>query len=340
MQQAFVTGATGFLGAHLVCALLQKGYNVKALKRPNSSLTTFDFIAGLYFGHGTHKYSDHLAWADGDLNHYDEIESLIEPGMFVFHCAAMVSFRDSDKKQMLEVNIKGTENIVNACIAVRCRKLIYASSTAAIGKAADEAFTDESDWWDEKDRPSGYSISKYYAELEVWRGTEEGLAAVIVNPPLIIGPGDWKKNTGKFFSNAFRNFPFYTEGHHSFVYVKDVADVMIRLAESDLNAERYLLVSENLPLKQFMDMVARNFQKRSPWIKINRFIAGIAWRILGVWSFITGKEPMITRESTESSFKKVYFSNQKITRALNYQFTPMQQAVRETVNAYLHSVKK
>ena len=334
MQPIFVTGATGFLGAHLVCALLQKGYLVEALKRPQSSLNEFTFISGLYFGHDQSLVVKNLKWVDGDITEYDGLEELLQKDQTVYHCAALVSFNQADREKLFTINVKGTENIVNTCLAKGCKKLVYASSTAAIGQAEDNLVTDETNQWDEKDNPSNYSISKYYAELEVWRGIEEGLDAVIVNPPMIIGSCDWQKATGRFFINGSKNFPFYTSGSNAFVYVKDVAKAMILLAESFISAERFLLVSENMLLRDFMNDIAEAFGKKRPFIKVNPAMAGVASRWFGLVGFISGTKGLITKESAVSSFKTVQYSNQKIKDALGFKFTPIKIAIEETVASF------
>jgi dihydroflavonol-4-reductase len=334
MQPVFVTGATGFLGAHLVCALLQKGYSIKALKRPQSAMSEFDFISGLYFGQERELGVKNLEWVIGDINDYDSLEENIETGQLVYHCAALVSFSQADKALLFKTNVKGTENIVNACLEKKCGKLIYVSSTAAVGRAAPGQMSDETDEWDEKDRPSNYSISKYYAELEVWRGIEEGLNAVIVNPPLIIGPCNWQKTTGRFFINASRNFPFYTQGSNSFVYVEDVCKAMFLLAESAINSERFLVVGENMQWRDFMNTVSDAMGKKRPFIEVTPWIAGMAWRTLGVLSFLIGKRPMVTKESARSSLQKIMFSSNKLKAALNFEFTPMQEAITKTADTF------
>lgn len=334
MQPVLVTGATGFLGSHLVCALLQKGYVVQALKRPQSSLNEFTFIAGLYFGHDQSLVVKNLQWLEGDITDYNCLSDHILKDQLVFHCAALVSFHKADRENLYSTNVIGTENVVNACLYNGCKKLIYASSTAAVGKAEGDLVTNETHQWDEKDQPSNYSVSKYYAELEVWRGVEEGLDAVIVNPPMIIGPCDWQKSTGRFFINGSKNFPFYTSGANAFVYVKDVANAMIKLAESNITAERFLLVSENLKLRDFMNSIADAFGKKRPYIKVSASLTQLAWRWYSFIGFITGTKELITKESAASSLKKTKYSNEKIKKALEFQFTPIDKAVKETVEAF------
>lgn len=334
MQPVFVTGATGFLGAHLVCALLQKGYRVEALKRPQSTLNEFENISGLYFGHDQSLVVKNLKWIEGDITENENLLEYLAKDQIVFHCAGLVSFKKSDREKLFKINIIGTENIVNACIEKECKKLVYVSSTAAVGQAEENLLTDESHQWEEKDEPSNYSISKYYAELEVWRGIEEGLDAVIVNPSLIIGPCNWEKVTGRFFINGSKNFPFYTTGSNAFVYVNDVVKAMILLAEGNITAQRFLLISENLSLRDFMNKIADAFGKKKPFIKVNSWTVNLAWRWFGLVSFISGTDGLITKESAKSSLKSVRYSNQKIKEALGFEFVPIETAIKETVEFY------
>lgn len=329
MYIALVTGGTGFLGAHLICELLSNDFEVKALKRPESLLYEFNKISALYFGHDNDKLINKLTWVEGDILDYFSIERNIDNNTFVFHCAALVSFNKKDKYKLFETNIKGTANVADACLYKKARKLIYVSSTAAVGKVEEPFLTDENTLWDEKDNPSNYSISKYYAELEVWRIIEEGANAVIVNPPLIIGEGNWEKNTGIFFSNANKNFPFYTEGSNAFVYVRDVAKAMRLLALSDISAQRYLLIGENISFRKFMDMISISLNKKKPYIKINSVTSSIAWRVAAILFFFGLTKEFITKESAQSSLKKVKYSSEKIKSAIQFEFTPLQIAIEK-----------
>ncbi len=331
MQVVFVTGATGFLGSHLVCALLQKGYFVQAAKRAQSSLNEFTFISDLYFGQDKTLVVNNLKWVEGDILDYEFLLENIKKDQLVFHCAGLVSFHKSDQEKLYQMNVVGTKNMVNACLENSCKKLIHVSSTTAIGKAEGELTTDETNLWDEKDGVSNYSASKYYAELEVWRGIEEGLKAVIVNPCIIIGPGDWNRGTGLFFRNASRNFPFYTSGSNAFVSVFDVAKAMIELGQNNLNAERYLVIGENLKFQELMNLMSDALKARRPRIEINPWLAALAWRWYYLRELLTRKRGLITKESADSSFKTICYSNKKIKDALNFEFTSIKDLVEYAV---------
>lgn len=334
MQPIFITGSTGFLGAHLVCALLQKGYKISALKRPEASLKEFTFIAGLYFGHVEDLVVKNLVWVDGDITDYDSFEMHIQKDQLVFHCAALVSFDASDTDRLFCVNVNGTENIVNACLLKGVKKLIYCSSTAAVGKLEGGSLTYETQEWDEKDLPSNYSRSKYYAELEVWRGIEEGLNAVIVNPAIIFGPCDWNKASGRFFMNANNNLPFYTNGSNGFVYVKDVARAMILLSDRNITNERFLLVGQNMSFRNFMNCISDTLGKKRPSVKVSPFFLGIIWRFAKFINLFSGVKSMLTRESAASSIKNISYSNQKIKDAIQFEFTEINTAIDETVRSF------
>ncbi|NUM32793.1 MAG: NAD-dependent epimerase/dehydratase family protein [Bacteroidetes bacterium] len=334
MKIAFVTGGTGFLGSHLICELLRNNFQVKALKRPESSLNEFNYISALYFGQDNDNFKKNLNWIIGDIQKPTTYEEYIDQNTCVFHCAALVSFNKKDKYRLFESNIQGTAVIADVCLYKKCLKLIYASSTAAVGKAEENEYTDESNLWDEKDNPSNYSVSKYFAELEVWRAIEEGLNAVIVNPSMIIGAGDFNKNTGKFFTNAQNNFPFYATGSNAFVYVKDVVKAMITLALSDIKSERFLLTGSNLSFKDFFDLISKKLNKKKPTIKINRATSELAWRVSSLLSILTFSKNFITKEAAQSSVKNVKYSSNKIETTLGFEFTPIEKALDEIVEAF------
>lgn len=293
-------------------------------------MKTFDLIKDLYFGQHAEPVLKNLEWVDGDILDPSGLEELMDEKTIVFHCAAMVSFHPFDKSKIFSTNVEGTSNVVNACLGKKVKKLVYLSSSAAIGNAPYGVLTTEDHLWDEKDKPSNYAISKFYAELEVWRGIEEGLNGVMVNPPLIIGPCDWNKGTGVFFKNALKGMPFYTEGVNGFIYVKDVCKVMRLLGESEVHSERFITVSENLSYLDFMKSISDSLNKRTPGIRIGRIVTGIAWRLLHFIGLITNYKSPYTRESSASSLKKVEYSSSKLRKFIEFDPLPVSKAIEET----------
>jgi dihydroflavonol-4-reductase len=319
-----VSGATGFLGAHVVCKLLQQQRTVKALKRAGSSMDEFNYICSLYFP----KPPDQLTWAIADVLDVPALEEALDGVDEVYHCAAMVSFRQKDKETMMKTNIEGTANVVNVCLEKRIKKLAYISSIAALGREKSGTEITENTKWANSKHNSNYAISKHKAEMEVWRGVEEGLHAAIVNPGVILGSGTWTKGSCALFNMVYKGMPFYTNGINGYVDVQDVAGAAMFLMDNNRFGQRYILVSENMNMKHFLDNTATLLHRKKPFIEVNRFLAEASWISTGLVSFITGKKPAITRETARASLNKFYYNSDKI-KQLGFEFKPLKQTMEE-----------
>ena len=335
----FVTGGSGLVGSHLLFDLVSSGKQVRALIRKNSSTELTKKIFG-YYSNDSEKLMNSIDWVEGDVMDIYSLYEAMEDVDKVYHAAALVSFHASDQKEMMKTNIDGTANIVNACLYKNIKKLCYVSSIASLGRTDNDEFIDEETQWKNSGNNSKYSISKYGAEREVWRGTIEGLPAVIVNPSVIIGPGDWKKGSSQLFQQVWNGLKFYTNGVNGYVDVRDVSKAMILLMDSDIVNSRYVISSENIDYLQLFTMISGGLNKKIPSIKANLFLSQIAWRAEKLRSSITGKKPLITKETARTAFHKYYYSNEKIKKALNFEFIPMPQSISETSKLFLRENKK
>lgn len=327
----FITGATGLLGARLLLDLLKKGDQVRAFKRKNSNLNTVKKVFEYY---DSLSSFENIEWVEGDTLDILSLEKALEGIDHVFHCAAIVSFDPKDREMMMKTNIEGTANVVNACLKAGIKKLCHVSSTAALGKAKNgELITEETEW--EADGASWYSKSKYLSELEVWRGREEGLNAVIVNPCIILGPGEWGRSSTNVFTEVWKGLTFYTPGGNAFVDVRDVSKAMTQLMKSEIEGERFLVVSENMNFKDFFGIIAEALGKKPPFFKADYFTVKLGWRVTFLISLLTGKSPAVTKETARTSQKLSQFSNQKIIDALGFEFIPVERSIRETATLFL-----
>jgi nucleoside-diphosphate-sugar epimerase len=329
----FVTGGTGFLGAHLIYDLLIKGKKVRALKRVGSSIDTTKKIFS-YYTSDTGLF-DKIEWYDGDILNYSDIETGLKGCQKVYHCAGKVSFNSAEKERILRLNHIGTANIVNASIYTQIQKICFVSSIAALGRNTKNDLITEQTQWETSKYNSAYAISKYKAEMEVWRGTAEGLNAVIVNPSIILGPGNWKKGSSELFHFVAKGFPYYSEGINGFVDVRDVSKAMIKLMESDIVNQRFILNAENISYKKLFFSIADALNIPRPSKKASKFISAIAWRIEKIKSLLTSKSPLITKETARTATCIHRYSSSKIEENLNFSFIPIQQCVEDTVRRYL-----
>ena len=214
---------------------------------------------------------------------------------------------------MRQINIEGTANVVNQCISASVKKLCYVSSIAAIGEAIHNEIVTEENEWNREASNHGYAITKHGAEMEVWRGSQEGVDVVIVNPGVILGSGFWDVNTGQLFSKVANGFKFFTEGITGFVGVKDVVKAMIQLTESSVKNQQFILVSDNKSFLEIFTLIANEFGKKPPSIRISKAVSKMLRRVDAIVTFITRKKRLITKDSVNSLHGKTAYSSQKIT---------------------------
>ncbi len=330
-----VSGATGFLGAHLACYILQQGKTIRAIKRNSSSLDEFNYIFSLYFGELTdieqQNYRQKIAWKDADILDIPALEIAFDGISEVYHAAATVSFLQKHKQMMHEINVTGTTNMVNIALEKKVQKFCYVSSIAALGREKNGIAISEDSKWVESSLNSNYAVSKHKAEMEVWRAMEEGLPAVIVNPGVILGAGNWNKGSCKLFELPWKSFPFYTNGINGYVDVRDVAKAMYLLMQRpETFSNRYVLVSKNMDMQEFMHTVAGHYQKAKAKFKVTRWMAEMAWILFAIKSIFTGKEAVITKENARASLKTYFYSHKKIENAIGFSFIPMEETLLYT----------
>jgi dihydroflavonol-4-reductase len=318
-----VTGGTGLLGAYVLRELLKHGQPVKALYREAFPLLL------------TKEENDRIDWVKGDILDTTLLAEQMTGVGEVYHCAGMVSFNPAHRDRMMKINVEGTANVVNAAIEAGVRKLCHVSSVSALGRKRDDETLTEAAKWSAESNLSNYGESKYYSEMEVWRGISEGLEAVIVNPVIILGYGDWRKGSSATFRNAHEEFPWYTDGISGFVDAADVAEAMWLLMKSDISAERFILSAENLPYREVFTRMALAFGKKPPHRSVNPVLAGLVWRWEKLKSLLSGQDPLLTKETAETARRKVYFANSKVLNALpGFRFRSIAESIAEHCREY------
>ena len=333
-----VTGGTGLVGSHLLYQICQSETKVRAIKRLQSN-TEFVNQVFSYYTEKADALFQKIEWVNADLLNIPELDLAFHGITKVYHCAAWISFNPKHKTKMMHTNIESTTNVVNLCLAHRIKKLCYVSSVAAIGQPIDGGSIDENTPWENSPRNSSYALSKYRSEMEVWRGIEEGLNAVIVCPAIILGPGKWEKGSSMLFKQVWKGLSFYTSGTNGFVDVRDVANVMIQLMEGTIKSNRFILSSESIPFKKTFDYIADALGKKKAHIKIGPFISNISWRIAKIISIISRKSPIITKETVLAGNSISVYDNKKIKTALNYKFRSVKQSCKDFSMLFLKEYK-
>ena len=321
-----VTGGTGFLGSTLIKFLIEQGHTVVATKRSSSVIP--DFL----------KSSPLIRWVTADITDYFALADIFQGIKQVYHCAAKVSYQKEDAQELYLVNVEGTSHIVNLCLEFSAR-LVYVSSIAALGTSKNKQPVNERDKWEFHPKMSNYSLSKYKAELEVWRGINEGLDAVIVNPSVIMGIGAYKKGSGAIFELVNNGIKIFTAGSVGIVDVTDVSRIMVKLMNSSITGERFILNAENISNKELLERIANLLNKKAPTIKANNFMLSAAWRLSKIASKITGKKPVITEESARAASELLAYSNDKILSAIDYTFRPLNKTLQDIANTYYKNNK-
>jgi dihydroflavonol-4-reductase len=319
-----ITGGTGFLGAYITKHLVEKGYAVRAIRRSNNFPA---YIPKNIF--------DQVEWVEGDILDVVSLQDALQDIDIVIHSAAIVSFSKKEQKQMYKVNVEGTANVVNMALEKNIKRFVHISSIAALGRKTDGAHVNEEKKWEESKINTHYAKSKYKAELEVWRGISEGLNGVILNPSTILGYGDWNTGSSGIFKNVYNEFKWYTPGINGFVDVEDVAAAAILLMESDISEQRFIINGDNWPFQKLMNTMADCFGKKKPGRQTTPLLLSMAWRLEKLKSIITGKKPLLTKESAKVAHSKTYFDNAKFLQTFpQFSFTPLEQTIQKACTKY------
>jgi nucleoside-diphosphate-sugar epimerase len=313
-----VTGATGLVGSHLLVQLLQENEEVKALFRSEIQI---EKVENVFAFHNQTALFDKINWVKGDITDIPSLEFAFKNVTYVYHCAALISFDPSDEDELRKINIEGTANVVNCCIDFGVKKLCHVSSIATLGnpKEHETSITEETEW-DPEELHSDYAITKYGAEMEVWRGHQEGLQVVIVNPGVIFGYGFPKKGSDVIIQTVRNGLSFYTKGNIGIISVEDVVKCMMQLIKNDCNGERYTLVGENISTKALLDFIAEELKLKKPSIEATKLMTSIAWRMDWLISKLLNRKRKLARSTSNSSHNTTTFDTSKIESAHNFTF--------------------
>jgi len=326
-----VTGGTGLLGSHLLVELTRNNSRVRALYRNTSRIQHVQKVFQYYLKGNWQSAFEQIEWFEGDILDIPVLEDALQGIEVVYHCAALVSFSKRDFDGMMKINREGTANVVNCALDAGVKKLCYVSSTAATGGESFETVTEETKW-KQSPKTSGYSISKYSAEKEVWRGVEEGLDCVIVNPSVLFGAGNWEESSLTIFRTLDKGLRFYTSGQTGIVDARDVAEIMVKLTESAVKNERFLCVAENVPYLKLFTEIALKMGKNPPTINTPKWLLGLTWRFSWFLSKFRGNAAAITKETANTAYNVMNYDCSKVKKELNFSFRYLNDTIENTIN--------
>jgi len=331
-----VTGATGLVGSHLLWQLLQEESQVVAIRRDSSQSRLLDYVFRFYTN-DPQPFIDRIIWRIADVLDAASITAAMENISVVYHCAALVSLGKGENS-MTETNVSGTRNVTEAALAAGVSKFCFVSSIAACGTAPSHQLIDENTPFISHLHRSAYSQSKYLSEQVVWGAAIKGLNVVVVNPGVILGVSGTNKGSMQIFNQVRSGLPFFSYGGSGYVDVRDVARAMILLTKSQMSGERFILVAENCSNKEILTLMAKGFNRPSPLIGLHKNLLLIVGYCSEIAGKIFGFTPSFDRSLARSISHHSYYSNRKITDAIDFQFIPVSQTVKD-VCSYLTSKK-
>ncbi len=319
-----ITGASGLLGNFIAQRLRVAGIPFYGIKR---NATRFQ----------DNQLS--MDWKDSDILDTISLPRAIEGADAVIHSAALVSFNPADAEILYRINVEGTRHVVNACLQAGVPRLLHISSVAALGRQKGTTIINEDHKWVESKLNSDYAESKYLAELEVFRGKEEGLQIDIINPSVILAQSNWDRSSSQVFKYIWKQRPFYTKGMINYVDVRDVAEMVFRILNQKSGGERIIANGGSSAIKDFLTAIAGNLNRKAPWIEAPGVLAGVAAKLEYVRSKLTGSEPIISAESVRAAQEKFFYDNKKAINELGMQFHPLEETIQWCCDYYLKRVQ-
>jgi len=311
----FVTGGTGFVGSHILRALIKNKATVRALYRNGAD---FSLLADI---------REKIDWVEGDLLDVQTLEELVQKEHTIIHAAAMVSFHAKDKALLMKTNVEGTANLVNVCLQNQVKKFCFISSIASLGRSKD-LLIDENSLWEESNHNSQYAISKFLAEREVFRGQAEGLETVVLNPSIIIGAGNWNRSSLQLFDYVQKEHKYFPPGIINVVDVRDVVKALFVLLDKPLAyGQRFVLNGASLPYKDFFSLIAQKLSVKAPYQPLSKWKIQMALFLTKIQAIFSSKRPLITKETARTSFNKYIYRADLIKDTYHFSFEPLEESI-------------
>lgn len=335
-----ITGATGLVGTHLLAQLLEKTSSsmLKPIYRTSEKKTYCLKIIGEVYGKDTLKKAEQCAWTKGDIMNIPLMTDAFKDVSYVYNCAGFISNSPSDRRKLRKINIEGVENMVNLAIDFGIKKFLHVSSIASLGKPMKGKLITENNFKESLQNGSFYSLSKFGGEMQVWRGSQEGLNVVIVNPGVILGEGFYSSGSGKLFHEANKNFPFYLTKTTGFTDVKYLSKIMVLLMNDDVISERYIIINENRDFGEIQQNIAAQLGKKRPFIKLSK------WMLYGLWfaDLLTSffRKRLLTRDVVEGLLKSSYYDNTKLKKRFQLENNSIDTSINRIAQHFIKTMNK
>lgn len=335
-----VTGGTGLIGSHLLLELALRRRPIRALKRPSSDTRMVKKVFQYYRPEEGMALFAGIEWVDAELHDIDALREAMQGAERVFHSAGLVSYDPKDAELLKEVNTEATQALVDLALEEGVKAFAHVSSTAALGKAAKGKPVDERAKWQVSHRNSAYSISKYSAEREVWRAREEGLPVVIVNPCIVLGPGDPGRSSTTLIGAVAKGTPFYPPGANAFIDARDVAGPLADLMEGlEHEGERFVLIGEHRSFGNVMRLIAEELKVKGPRVRAGKGLLEMSWRSEATIRLFTGRKPLVSKDAARNGMKRMHYSSEKAEKKFGFAPRPIEETVKNAC-AFYRSLQK
>ena len=334
-RMILVTGGTGLVGAHLLAKLAATQEKIRAIFRSEEKKAIAKKILSYYYAEETEGYFSKIEWIKADIADISALTDAFQGITKVYHCAGLVSFDASDEEMLRKINVEGTANVVNLSISSKIEKLCHVSSIAALGKQPVGKSIDEESNFEFGKSHSWYAITKFEAEMEVWRGSQEGLDVVIVNPGIIIGPGIWHSGSGLLFQKIWEGWKYHFPKKTGFVAVEDVAEIMPQLMRNSVKNERFVLVSENVSFETILKNIAVALKKPVPSIALKPWMLTFGWIFQWMGAILFGTKQQIARTAHRDLFETSIYDSSKIKKLFSFNFRSIENSIEKTAAIFL-----
>ena len=324
-----VTGATGLVGAHLCLTLLKQNQKVVALYRREEKRAA---LKDFFISRNEITLFEKIQWREADLCDLPALTKAFEDITQVYHCAAYISMAYYKRNQLQEVNQQGTAYIANLSIENKIKKLVYVSSIAALGSQTTKNIITEDTPWNPAVEKTPYAYSKYGAELEIWRASQEGVPVAIVNPGVILGDSMPRNPIDQLIHQIEKGLSFYPTGKTGYVAVEDVVEVMVKLMSSSIENQRFILVAENWSYQKFTQYVAKKMNKKIPSKVLHPIYLKTAWFFESLASALGLKKKFLSKALIKSLSDQNEIDGSRIEKNIDFSY--------RKIGSYLDSIFK
>ena len=314
-----VTGATGHIGNVLVRKLLARGETVRAIVPPFEDIKSLDGLE--------------VEIVEGDVRDVNSLIKAFRSAEIVYHLAGIVTISSGNDDFLYQVNVEGTKNVVNACLKNKVKRMVYVSSVHALKEPPHGTVIDETCDYNPECTRGSYDRSKALASLEVLKGVDKNLDAVLVCPSGVIGPYDYRiSQMGHLFINFMKgDLKAGVYGAYDFVDVRDVAKGIILACENGKCGESYVLAGEQISVQDLFLELEKLTGIKAPSLKVPLWLVKAVSKISPLYYKVTGKEPLFTTYSIEVINSNSKISSAKAYNELKYSSRPLKESIKDSV---------